>query len=189
MTQDSKLKRLITGCVNGNQTSQLHLYQHFYSYAMGVCLPYTKTRQEALEVLNDGFLKVFKKIDRYNPDFEFKPWLRRILINASIDYYRKYHKNQHEQAVYNARQSSATHNLALENLAYEDLINVMQTLPPSYRMVFNLFVIEGLPHKEIAERLGISEGTSKSNLLKARAKIQVILERSHDIYFKSKKDG
>jgi len=189
MTQDPKIKRFIKGCVKGDQTSQLHLYQHFYSYGMGVCLPYTKTRQEALEVLNDGFLKVFKKIDRYNPEFPFKPWLRRILINASIDYYRKYYKHQEEQASYNFKGNSSTHNLALENLAYEDLIKIMQTLPPSYRMVFNLFVIEGLPHKEIAEKLGIGEGTSKSNLLKARSKIQVMLERSHDIYFKSKKDG
>lgn len=189
MTQDPNVNMLINGCVKGNRTSQLKLYQHFYSYAMSICLPYTKNREEALEVLNDGFLKAFRKIDKFDPDYSFKPWLRRILINASIDYYRKYHKTEKNDLTTISFSTGSTHNLALENLAYEDLIMVMQKLSPSYRLVFNLFVIEGLTHKAIAEKLNISVGTSKSNLVKARLQIQGVLESSHGIYLKPKRNG
>lgn len=176
---------LIKGCRDGNRSSQLRLYEHFYSYGMGICLRYCSSREEAIEVLNDGFLKAFTKIDQYQPAYPFKAWLRKILINSSIDYHRKYHKlPAAEEISFDAEARSATHNLALEHLAYDDLLKVMQQLSPVYRIVFNLYIVDGLTHKEIGAKLGISVGTSKSNLSKARRKIQALLTESHDIYYK-----
>jgi RNA polymerase sigma-70 factor (ECF subfamily) len=154
---------------------------------MGIALRYSKNREEALEILNDGFLKAFTKINQYNASYPFKAWLRKILINASIDYHRKYHKlTEVEKLQAQSSTNTYTYNLALDNLAYEDLIKVIQRLSPAYRLVFNLAVIEGMTHKEIAKKLGISEGTSKSNLSKAKGKIQSLLSNSHEIYFRPK---
>ena len=178
---------LIKGCRKGDRSSQLRLYEHFYAYGMGICLRYSSNREEALEVLNDGFLKAFTKVDLYNPIYPFKVWLRKILINASIDYHRKYHKlASAEELGYEAEVKASTYNVGLENLAYDDLLKVMQQLTPAYRLVFNLYIVDGLTHKEIADKLGINEGTSKSNLSKARKKIQELLTTSHGIYYKSK---
>jgi len=185
------LSLLIEGCRKGNRASQIRLYKHFYGYAMGVCLRFCKSRDEALEIVNDGFLKAFTKIDQYDPDQPFKPWLRRILINASIDYYRKYHKLSEPLDYTSSLDSTSDYveNDALNHLAYEALLDVIQNLSPMYRLVFNLYVMEGLSHQEIAEKLGISVGTSKSNLSKARQKIQSMLGASHGIYLKSEKNG
>ena len=190
MAKNLQLHLLIDGCRKGNRASQIRLYQHFFSYGMGVCLRYSKNREEALEILNDGFLKAFTKIHQYDSEQSFKPWLRRILINASIDYYRKYHKKYDSLVIAFIRKpSNTTYNDALDNLAFEDLLKVMQKLSPAYRMVFNLYVVENFSHQEIAEKLDISIGASKSNLAKARQKIKAMLGASHGIYLKSEKNG
>ncbi len=190
MAKNLQLHLLIDGCRKDNQASQIRLYEHFFSYGMGLCLRFSKNRDEALEIVNDGFLKAFTKIHQYDTEQPFKPWLRRILINASIDYYRKYHKQTDPLAVAFIKESSnATYNDALDNLAFEDLLKVLQKLPPAYRMVFNLYVVENYSHQEIADKLEISVGSSKSNLAKARQKIKVFLASSHGIYLKSEKNG
>ena len=187
MAVNHDVNKLIKGCRAGKRASQIHLYEHFYSYGMAISLRYSKNREEALEILNDGFLKAFQKIDQYKPGLPFKPWLRRILINTAIDYYRKYHTLN--QPVEYHESSNETFNDALDNLAYEDLLVIVRKLPPAYRLVFNLYVIEGLSHQDISDRLGISVGTSKSNLAKARKKIKTMLGASHGIYFKLKSNG
>lgn len=184
---DKDLKDLVKGCRKGRESSQLALYRHFYSYGMSICLRFCSNREAALEVLNDGFLKVFQRIDQYDTQQAFKPWLRRILINAAIDYHRKYNPkltvtDQEEEHLY-----GVTHNEALEQLEYKDLLKLIQQLTPAYRMVFNLFVIEGLSHKEIALQLDISEGTSKSNLAKARQKMKEIIQDWWDVDIHSKR--
>ncbi|MFK7937449.1 MAG: RNA polymerase sigma factor [Saprospiraceae bacterium] len=185
MAKNQDVLQLINGCRKRDRVSQIQLYKHFFSYGMGVCLPYTQTREEALEVVNDGFLKAFTKIDQYNAAQPFKPWLRRVLINCSIDYYRKYHKNNDlKEQELTEQTTKETYNDALDNLAFADLIKVMQKLPPAYRMVFNLYVIENHSHQEIADQLNISIGTSKSNLAKARKKIKELLKQSHGIFYK-----
>ena len=191
MAKNLQLHLLIDGCRKGNRASQIRLYEHFYSYGMGICLRYSRSREEALEIVNDGFHKAFSRIDQYDKDQPFKPWLRRILINAAIDYSRKYHKQKHSPtvAIGNNEAFNATHNKALENLAFEDLLKIMQKLPSAYRMVFNLYVVENFSHQEIAEKLEISVGASKSNLAKARKKIKSMLGASHGIYLKSEQNG
>lgn len=190
MAKNLQLNLLIDGCRKGNQASQIRLYEHFFSYGMGVCLRFSKSRDEALEIVNDGFLKAFTKIDQYDTDQPFKPWLRRIFINSSIDYYRKYHKlSEPLEVAFIKQTSTSTYNDALDNLAYNDLVKIIQKLSPAYRLVFNLYVVEHLSHQEIAEKLNISIGASKSNLSKARQKIKSMLGVSHGIHLKSGRNG
>ena len=177
------LPDLLAGCLRQNRRSQELLYRQFYGYAMSVCLRYTQTREEALEVLNDGFLKVFTRLNQYNPEQPFKPWLRRILINTATDHYRQtvqYH-SQHDLMV--AEQVSSSDADAISGLSHEYLLSLVQTLTPAYRMAFNLYAIDGFSHDEIAGQLGISVGASKSNLARAREKLRLLLqEKPNDEY-------
>ena len=181
MTESPKLASLIAGCRRHDRTSQMTLYRHYYSYGMGICLRFARSRESALEMLNDGFLRVFQRIGQYDASYAFKPWLRRVLVNAAIDHYRKYERKDTDEEASAPRDTGSTYNEALDNLEFEDLLKVMQSLPPAYRMVFNLYAVEGLSHAEIAEQLGISVGTSKSNLAKARRRIKDIVNDLWDI--------
>ena len=190
MADSPNIQLLIEGCRKGNQASQLKLYEHFYSYGLSITLRYSKNREEALEILNDSFLKALLKIDQYDSDLPFKPWLRRILINSSIDYHRKYSRlNEKLESSPKTELSTASYNYALDNLNFDDLIVVLQKLSPAYRLVFTLYVVEGFKHQEIAEKLNISIGSSKSNLAKARMKLKTILQSSHGIHHKKEGNG
>ncbi len=177
------LELILDGCRRGNRASQMKLYELYYSYAMAVCLPYARSREEAEEMVNDGFMKVFTRLDQYDGNMPFKPWLRRVMINTAIDYHRKHHKLDRfdELQDYHARELSPITNDALENLEYEDVIRLLQQLTPGYRAVFVLYVLEGYSHQDIAEELGISVGASKSNLAKARRKLQELLAQKQDL--------
>ena len=185
MTEKQQVASLIAGCRRHDESSQLRLYRHYYSYGMSICIRYARKPESAMEILNDGFLKVFKKIDQYDDSYPFKPWLRKILVNAAIDYYRKYEQDK-TPIRDNGRAIESTYNEALDQLEYQDLLRLMQALPSAYRMVFNLYVVEGLPHAEIAQQLGISIGTSKSNLAKARKKMKQLVSGLWDIHIKPK---
>ena len=172
MPTDSKhLSTLIRHCREGRSGPQEELYLMFYNYAMSICLRYSKDREEALEIVNDGFVKLFTNLKRYKDHTSFKAWLRRILINAAIDYYRRNEKHYHNVAISYARHEYITED-AISKISEKEIIELIQELPPSYRVVFNLFVIEGFNHREIADKLGISIGTSKSNLAIARSKLK-----------------
>ncbi len=170
-----KLELLLQGCQEGRRGSQRKLYELFYGYGMNICLRYAKNETEAQEMLNDGFLRVFTRLDQYDPDFPFKGWLRKVLINSAIDYHRKHKRH---------RLSIATEDISklveerqeMPNLqAGEDVMVYVQKLPPAYQMVFNLYVMEGYKHHEIAERLNISVGASKSNLSRAKEKLRKMM--------------
>jgi RNA polymerase sigma factor (sigma-70 family) len=167
---------LVQGCLRNDRDCQRLLYQHYYSYAMGVCLRYCKSKDEAKEVLNDGFLKIFQKISQYRIETSFEGWLRRIMINASIDHYRKEVKHYNHYSAENVSISNGQAS-ALDEMAYADLMHLVQQLTPAYRLVFSLYVMDGFTHEEIATMLNISEGTSKSNLSKARENLRTMLER------------
>lgn len=176
-----ELPDLLAGCLRNHRQSQELLYRQFYSYAMSVCLRYAPSRELALEVLNDGFLKVFTRLDQYDPAQPFKGWLRRILINAAIDHYRQEVRHQHEDVEQLNTPSVAAD--AYTQLAYEDLLALVKQLSPVYRLVFNLYVMDGFTHEEIAEQLGISVGASKSNLARAREKLRLLLKHiNYDEY-------
>jgi RNA polymerase sigma factor (sigma-70 family) len=171
---------LIQGCKRNDRDSQRLLYQHYYSYALAICLRYSRSTAEAKEVVNDGFLKVFDKIDQYNVELPFKAWLRKIMINASIDQYRKELKHAHQAPVERA-QLMHSQPEAVSNLSHEELIALVQKLTPAYRAVFNLYVIDGYTHREIGKLLNIAEGTSKSNLLKARENLRSMLDGMNEM--------
>jgi RNA polymerase sigma-70 factor (ECF subfamily) len=177
----------IEKCALNSRESQKKIYTSFYGYAMAVCDRYANTQDDAVEILNDGFLKIFKEIHRYKPAYtdvvsSFKGWLRKIMVYTAIDHFRKNHKHQFTSELDNGiiQVSSGGEN-ALDRISYEEIIRSIQELTPGYRTVFNLFVIEGFTHEEISDRLGISIGTSKSNLAKARKQLQKILYAQNQI--------
>ena len=144
-----------------------------YNYGMSVAARYGQNEQETEEIANDGFLKMLRNIHQYQDQVPFKLWLRRIIINCGIDHYRK--RQAQQKGIYDLR-PPITHNQATERLEGEYLLRLVQHLPPQYRIVFVLHVIEGYSHAEIASSLGISRGSSKSNLAKARKKLQQMLQ-------------
>ena len=158
----------------------------YYSYAMGVCLRYSRSTDEAVEILNDGFIKIFSKLSLYSRGLSFKGWLRKIMINSAIDYFRRNERHYQSLDISHVQDESLSEN-ALDKLSAEEIISLIQRLPPSYRMVFNLYAIEGYHHEEIANQLNITVGTSKSNLAIARNKLKKML--SGDREEKSKYHG
>jgi len=173
---EEELHQLIQGCVKQDRKSQKMLYKAFYGFSMAICLRYAGNRDEAAEVMNQGFFKVFKNIDRYDTDRPFKAWLGKIMMNVSIDYYRANLKMAYTEDLESAEHVSDG-DYTDKNLNYNDLLDMVQKLPQAYRTVFNLFAIDGYSHDEIGEMLNINPGTSKSNLFKARQKLkQMILD-------------
>lgn len=144
---------------------------------MRICLRYAKNKDEAVEMVNDGFMKVFMNIQRYDVDRPFKGWLSTIMINTSIDYYRNRIK-QIEMEELNGKHEVEDSENILSHLNYEDLIKLVQKLSYAYRTVFNLFAIDGYSHEEISNMLSISVGTSKSNLFKARENLKKLLVKA-----------
>src|SRR6202012_1950168 len=174
--REEELHQLIGDCLKQDRKSQKMLYKAFYGFSMGICLRYTGNRDQAAEVMNQGFFKVFTRIESYDFQKPFKAWLGKIMINTSIDYYRANLKMAYAEDLDKAEHMTDGE-LPDRNLSYNDLLAMVQQLPPAYRTVFNLFAIEGYSHEEIAEMLNINTGTSKSNLHKARLKLKkMILE-------------
>ena len=166
-------QQLITGCVQRNRCAQMQLYNLYSSKMMGLCLWYAKNKEEAEEILQDGFMRVFIYIHTYTGEGSLEGWIRKIMINAALLKYRNKKDNLWTIAEYNAdlhdREDSTSF---FSNYDEKELLKLVQSLSPVYRMVFNLYVLEGFKHKEIAKLLGISEGTSKSNLADARMILQ-----------------
>ncbi len=190
MSSDNlNLQLLIEGCRNNNRLSQRRLYKYFYGYGMSVALRFAENREEALEIVNDSFLKVFNRLNQYDPSFPFKTWFRKILINSAIDYFRKFHKHPRHYEMTDTvdlkDSVSSLYNISPE----DDMLPVIQKLPPAYRMVFNLYVMEEYKHHEIAEMLDISVGTSKSNLARAKMKLREMFLREKSSSSKQFKNG
>lgn len=164
-------KEIIDGCIRKDRASQHLLYKEFYSYSLGICKRYSISEFEASDVLNKGFLKIFNNIGLYDATKPIKAWIGKIMVNTAIDHYRanlrfighddisEYEHNGTEAVVYG-------------QMAYKELLLLVQSLSPSYRVVFNMYAIDGYSHDEIAKKLNISVGSSKSNLFKARQKLQ-----------------
>ncbi len=169
--------KLIEGCVKKDRKSQKELYKLYYGYALRICLRYSKNKEEAVEVVNDGFLKVFIHIARYQSEQSFNSWLSTIMINTAIDQYRKRIKQLEMEELKEQHQVEDRENI-LSNINYEDLIKLVQKLSSAYRTVFNLFAIDGYTHEEISDLLNISVGSSKSNLFKARENLKKMLIES-----------
>lgn len=146
----------------------------FYAYGMSICLRYADTRDEAAEILNDGFMKIFQNMKKFDLDRPFKPWLRRVMINTAINHYHQKQRMLQAEEIETANLQAAEENI-LSGISYQEIVKMLQKLPPAYRTVFNLYVIEGYKHEEVANMLGITVGTSKSNLFKAKEALKKIL--------------
>jgi len=161
------LKNIVEECVSGNVRAQETLYRMLAPKMFGVCLRYSKDFTEAEDNLQDGFIKVFTYIKNFRHEGSLEGWVRKIMVNVSLEKFRKQNIMHpvEDTSVYETHNSS---NDIIEKITADELINLIQELPPRYRMVFNLFVMEDMNHKEISEVMQISEGTSKSNLARAR---------------------
>jgi RNA polymerase sigma-70 factor (ECF subfamily) len=173
--------QLIKDCRKSKREAQKALYQHFYSFCMGICLRYAKSREDAVEMMNDGFLNVFTYIGKFDLNKPFKPWLRKVMVNSALDHLKKYSKIHNMESLENGMKVFGEAE-QLDSVSYNDLIDLIRRLPPAYRTVFSLRAIEGYKHEEVAEMLGIQVGTSKSNYAKAVSKLQEYLA----IYFEVK---
>ncbi len=173
-----EIKELIEGCMNGDRQSQNRLYALLAPRMFGVCLRYAGRREEAEEILQEGFTKVFEFIHQYKNTGPFEGWVRKIMVNCSL---QKYRNKRHMHAIVDINTTSVEqigNEEILSQIGTKELLKMVQQLSPGYRTVFNLYVFEGMKHREIAAHLNISEGTSKSNLSDARTILQRAVHNS-----------
>lgn len=175
-------KQLLSACLKGDRKAQFLLYKKCYGVLMSVCMRYKKNREDAADLSNIGFLKILNNIGKYDEGVPFEAWIRRIMINAAIDEFRK-EKNERESLEYSDFQNTpilnhhVEYNAADRQFDAEELEKMLNQLPPACRQVFNLFAIDGYGHREIAEMLKISEGTSKWHVNFARNKLKEMIEK------------
>lgn len=166
------LKQILKGCLKNNRADQYQLYSHFSSKMYGVCLRYAQSYDEAQDLLQEGFIKVFENLKSLKNEKDLEGWIRRIMVNTAIEKYRVRIKDltlYKDELGFSLMQNN---NLGIEKLKLNDLFELIHSLPIQYRLIFNLYVIEGYSHKEIAKELNITESTSRSNLTRARTILQ-----------------
>jgi RNA polymerase sigma-70 factor (ECF subfamily) len=165
---------LIQGCRLGNRLAQKCLYERYFGKLFGIAMRYTPNQEEALDILNNSFLKVFTSLDKYEDNNNLVGWIAKIVFNTAIDHVRR--NTKYRQVMdFNVENDSSVCNESLNNLQAEDLYRLIQKLPASSRTVFNLYVVDGYKHKEISEILEISVGTSKWHLANARKELQEMI--------------
>lgn len=174
---------LIQDCLKKNNSqAQERLYKHYYGYAMAISMRYTKSREEAAEILNDSFLKVFQKLELYDGKSLFRAWLNKIVLNTAIDNFRRtkiYKENREDFKL--AQFHETTDFSVFDHLSADEILALLQRLPDHYRIVFNLYEIEGLTHEEISKQLNIPLGTSKSSLSRAKLKLRELLQELYEV--------
>ena len=173
--------QLIQACITGDRQSQSQLYALLAPKMFAVCLRYSRTREEAEEIMQEGFMQVFKSLKNFRYEGSFEGWVRKIMVHCAIGQYRSKIKMLpviHIDSIKNAAKEETGAEEILSQLGKKELLKMIQALSPAYRMVFNLYVFEGMKHREIAEHLGISEGTSKSNFFDAKVILQKAVANS-----------
>lgn len=168
---------LIEGCKNNNREAQYKLYSLLSGKMFAVCLRYAKHREAAEDLLQEGFVKVYTNIDKFRGDGSFEGWIRRIIVNTAVEHYRKSAKMYPVVDVDEVYTDISEGNVS-DSLELEDIMNCINKLSHGYKTIFNLYVVEGYSHKEIAEMLDISEGTSKSQLARARYLLMDMINKS-----------
>lgn len=167
-------KDLIKACQNNNRKAQEMLYRRYFGIVKSICLRYTQDEDKLISIINDSFLKIFKGVSNYKATGSFEGWIRRTSFNALSDYFRKdnrYTKNTSFEVPEQSQESEA-----IDDLYYADLLDVIETLPETTRVVFKKYAIEGYTHREIGESMGFTDGTSKWHLFEARKKLKNILK-------------
>ena len=167
---------LVIECVKGNVRAQQKLFDKFARKMLGVCLRYSKNMEQAEDVLQDGFVKVYSKLKDFKMEGSLEGWIRRIMVNTALDQIRKNGKLLGDTNIDDVGYKIENNAFVFEGLVAEDLMKLVQAMPTGYKVVFNMFAIEGYTHFEIAKTLGISENTSKSQYSRARAYLREKLE-------------
>jgi len=186
-------QEIIAGCRRKDRAVQEHLYKTYYSTFLKVCARYAKDMQDAEQLLNDGFLKVFTQVDNFKNAGSFEGWIRRIVINTCLDYLRssalKEEMVMHVRAVPAEETNLSVTNSGMERIEFKDMVKMIQSLPTMTRTVFNLFVFDGFNHKEIGEKLEISEGTSHWHLHQARNLLQkkIVKTEQNNVTYEAKR--
>lgn len=182
---ENSLTDVIQGCRLGKRKAQETLYKLFAAKMLGVCARYATDKMEAEDMLQNGFIKVFNKILDFKSEGSFEGWIRRIMVHSAIEYYRKHHKMMQLVNLDTPGAELAVNCVAATSLEARDLLAMIQTLPPGYRMVFNMYAIEGYSHKEIGEIMSISEGASKSQLSRARAILKEMVNKTEEAKYEN----
>ena len=172
------LKDIIAGCIAGNRNCQSDLYALFSPKMMVVCLRYSKNLEEAEEILQDGFIRAFKFISQFKHEGSFEGWIRKIMVNCALQKLRSQVNLRMVVPLNTALHDDGNDDDIVEKMSGKEMLDLVQTLSPAYRMVFNLYYFEGYKHREIAELLGIEEGTSKSNLAQAKKNLQNAVKKN-----------
>lgn len=173
----------VAACVQNERWAQQKLYEVFYPSVMPLCMRYSNNSDDAMDIMHEGFIKIFRNISKYKVGTSLNSWIKRIMINTAIDHYRKMSRRRTENLDTAYSLSSSDPNV-VSHMTVKEIMGCLQKLTPAYRNVFNLYVIEGFSHREIANRMGITESTSRSNLVKARKKLQGLLAAQGMVYGK-----
>lgn len=168
-------KEIIKGCLKRKRRAQKALFEKYHASLMGICMRYAKSKSEAEDILLMGFARIFKKMETYSGNGSFEGWMKKIVVHIAIDNFRKNSKHYFHENIDDASVDLEYADYIPDNLTRKEILKTIQELPNGYRMVFNLFAIEGYSHQEIADMVGISESTSKTQYLKARKKLQARL--------------
>ncbi len=163
--------KILRGCIRQRLKSQEALYKTYYAYGMSICLRYAANRDEAVDIMNDAFIKVFQNIKKYDKTQAFTTWFRAIIINTAVDFYRE-HSLYKQHISYSETDDIVIKSEFVDNLDFEDIMKILRELSEQQRLVFNLYEIEGYSHKEIADKLKITESSSRSYLSHARKEIR-----------------
>jgi RNA polymerase sigma factor (sigma-70 family) len=169
---------LVAACLRSERWAQQKMYELHYGKLMAISMRYSNNKDDALDILHEGFIKIFGNLARYKSDTSLLAWMRRIVVNSAIDYYRKEirHRAEDLETAFTVQSNDAD---AISSCTEKEIMECIQQLPASYRTVFNLYAVEGFNHKEIADATGISESTARANLAKARQRLQQLLTQKY----------
>lgn len=182
---ENDFESVLTACLAGNSQAQRYLYKQFFSYSKSICLRYTSNTEEAEEVLNEAFLKVFNNLAKYDPAHPFKAWLRTIMVNTAISHYRKNKRyNEDTVALEDAPYPRFEEDI-VSRITADEILQIIQQIKPVYKNVFLLYVVEGYNHREIADLLQINEATVRSHYVRARARLQHLIKQNYPHLFPS----
>lgn len=172
-------KDLVKGCQKGKRQAQEGLFKHYYAYGMSISLRFSSNAEDAKEILNDAYVKIFTKIHLFNIDSPFKPWFRQIVVHTAIDHYRSAISHDPAKGAEEPSLQIQGDMNCLDSLEAQEILALLTKLPENLRLTFVLFEVEGYTHKEIGEQLGIGESSSRSNLTRAKQQLQQLLKKHY----------
>ena len=174
---------MLKACGEGNAQAQRVLFQQYFGYVKSICLRYSSAEEDAEDLLNEGFLKVFQNLPKYDPQQPFKPWLRTVVVNTAISHYRKHAKKQRNTVALEDAPVARFDDNILENITADEILELVQKLRPDYRNVFMMYAVDGYSHREISELLDINEATVRSHYARARARLQHLIKQYYPDLF------